>query len=457
MIKLQQYYQFSQGGFMEPRKKYDVAVVGYYSGFNYGTSITYYSLYRVINDWGYSCVMIQNPKNAPWKPHPIILFKKNPYLVQDLYPSFNNLEEMRQLNTLTDKFVVGSDQVFLNTFYEQTGSYTTLEFVNDTKEKYAYAASFGYKSIVGDSATKARMGYFLKKFDKITTREYDGVNILKENFDIDSICTLDPVFLLDDSEYQKLIMTSEIEQSSNYLLAYILDKSKEKEDLILRIANAKNLEVKFIYDPIPDLINKKFHIHTEDWLKYYRDAKYVITDSYHGTCMALKFKKQFSFFRNEYRGASRFDTLISDFNIGDRIISTDDNIDEHLKSDIDYSVLNEKMENRTAQSLGVLKAMLSCRKNKTISDYDLIVQKENSIINRVNSLTPNHSQLIKKEIETELNFIKKYLKYSKKENFYRFKYLGYRFIQNFCFGKARQNIGLKKRKYKEIVEFIDTF
>ena len=430
---------------------YDVALLGYYSGWNYGTSMTYYSLYKVIKKLGYSCVMIQNPKNALWKPHPIIMFKENPYESDELSQSFNNIDEMRRLNAIADKFIVGSDQVFMKYMYEPIGAYTTLDFIEDSKEKYAFSASFGYKNFVGDNKLRSRMGYFLKKFDKITTREYDGVNILKENFDIDGTCTLDPVFLLDDFEYKKLAEKGKVETSSDYLLAYILDQSKEKTEIIMEIAKRKNLSVKFVYDPIQDIMNNKLDIHTEDWLKYYSDAKYVITDSYHGTCMALKFKKQFWFFRNEYRGASRFDTLISDFDIGDRIISTDDNIEENLKIDIDYNVLNEKMRKRVEKSLDILKTMLSCRKNKTISDYDLIIEKEISLINQINS------PLKGKQIDAELNRIKEYLKYSQKEKFYRFKYIGYRFIQNFCFGKARQNIGLKKCKYKEIVELIDTF
>ena len=430
---------------------YDTAILGYYSGWNYGTSMTYYSLYKVIKNLGYSCIMVQNPKNAKWKPHPIIMFRENPYEPEELLPAFNNIDEMRRLNNIADKFIVGSDQVFMKYMYEPIGAYTTLDFIEDSKEKYAFSSSFGYEKFVGDNKLKARMGYFLKKFDKITTREYDGANILKENFDIDSACTLDPVFLLDDSEYKKLLNKSKFETPSNYLFAYILDQSKEKTEIIMEIAKRKNLSVKFVYEPIQDIINNKFEIHTEDWLKYYNDAKYIITDSFHGVCIALKFKKQFLFFMNEYRGASRFNTLIKDFGIGDRIISSANNIDEKLNSDIDYSVLNEKMQNRVAESLDILKTMLNGRKNKTISDYDIIVEKEISLINKINSVP------ISKQVDTKLNHIEKYLKYAKKENFYRFKYLGYRFIQNFCFGKARQNIGLKKTKYKEIVKFIDTF
>ncbi len=421
------------------KNTYDTAVVGYYSGWNYGSSMTYYGLYKTIKDLGYSCFMVQNPENAAnnWKPLPIKIFRENPYDLNDLAETFQNVDDMRCVNNLADKFIVGSDQVFMKYMYEPMGAYTTLDWVLDSKEKYGFACSFGYKEFVGDDKLRAKMGYFLKKFDAISTREYDGVNILKDNFDIDGICTLDPVFLLDDNEYNKLADKSTVQTPENYLFAYILDKSEEKHQIISKIANLNNLEVKFAYNPFPELQKDSLEIYTEDWLKYYRDAKFVVTDSFHGLCMALKFKKQFLFFMNEFRGASRFETLVKDFDIGNRIISSIDEVEEKLKSVIDYSILDIKMQKRLDESMDFLKSILSVKKNKTLSDYDIMIEQCNKQKN-------------------ELNHFKECVKYSNRKHFYRLKYFSYKLLKNFCFGSTKHKIGQKKNKYKDIVNMIDT-
>ena len=360
-------------------------------------------------------------------------------------PTSNKVLEYK-LNAL----IVGSDQIW-RPKYNSSIRDMYLNFAKNLDiKRIAYAASFGTGEWEYTLRQTSLCKSLLQKFDAVSVREDSAVKLCKKNFNVNAVHVVDPTLLLSAEEYKRLL-THIPETKSHYIFAYILDQSKEKTEIIMEIAKRKNLSVKFVYEPIQDIINNKFEIHTEDWLKYYNDAKYIITDSFHGVCIALKFKKQFLFFMNEYRGASRFNTLIKDFGIGDRIISSANNIDEKLNSDIDYSVLNEKMQNRVAESLDILKTMLNGRKNKTISDYDIIVEKEISLINKINSVP------ISKQVDTKLNHIEKYLKYAKKENFYRFKYLGYRFIQNFCFGKARQNIGLKKTKYKEIVKFIDTF
>ena len=58
----------------------------------------------------------------------------------------------------------------------------------------------------------------------------------------------------------------------------------------------------------------------ELWLSYFRDAAFVITDSFHGTAFSINFNKDFYVFCNVQRGNSRFDSLLSQFALQDRVI-----------------------------------------------------------------------------------------------------------------------------------------
>ncbi|MGQ7703577.1 polysaccharide pyruvyl transferase family protein, partial [Streptococcus suis] len=55
----------------------------------------------------------------------------------------------------------------------------------------------------------------------------------------------------------------------------------------------------------------------ENFLSVYREAKYIITDSFHGTVFATIFQKPFSIFYNEQRGIDRFNSLMKLFELGE--------------------------------------------------------------------------------------------------------------------------------------------
>lgn len=53
----------------------------------------------------------------------------------------------------------------------------------------------------------------------------------------------------------------------------------------------------------------KYIVSIEQWLRAFRDSKFVVTDSFHGLVFSILFNKPFFLFRNEFRGNERFDSL----------------------------------------------------------------------------------------------------------------------------------------------------
>lgn len=90
-----------------------------------------------------------------------------------------------------------------------------------------------------------------------------------------------------------------------------------------------DIEYLFIDDCTPDksieilknvLANAKDTI--EKWLSYFRDAKYVITDSFHGTVFSILFNKDFMVYGNNKRGNSRFNSLLGLFSLQNRLTAS---------------------------------------------------------------------------------------------------------------------------------------
>lgn len=71
----------------------------------------------------------------------------------------------------------------------------------------------------------------------------------------------------------------------------------------------------------------------EQFISNFNKAKYIITDSYHGSVFSLIFNKPFICLRNKNRGNDRFDDLCLRFNINNRFI---ENLNE-----MDLSLLNK--------------------------------------------------------------------------------------------------------------------
>ena len=159
---------------------------------------------------------------------------------------------------------------------------------------------------------------------------------------------MDPVFLCDKDQYIELCKDTNIDRKG--IVAYILNPSDEKEKLIKHIANKRDMPYSVFVDrgmgqeAISELWNIEFdyNVKNEVWLKNFIESDFVITDSFHGMCMAIIFEKQFIVIHNSARGSTRFYSLLNLLNLQDRLFdSVTDyyNLEPCLKY-IDYYSVN---------------------------------------------------------------------------------------------------------------------
>lgn len=260
-------------------------------------------------------------------------------------------------------FIVGSDQVWRKGMMDINAYF--LPFVcDDGKKKIAYAASFGKDEI--NDWTKEEIELYsklLSKFDGVSVRENSGVRICREQLGIEALHVLDPTMLLDKEEYDSLID----KQASSYkdsLFCYVLDKSSEKKTIIDSISNNLRLVPKEIM-PKHKIGDKWSRIEdcvfpsVSEWLSGFRDSKFVVTDSFHGTVFSIIFNKPFLAIGNKARGLSRFTSLLHMFGLEDRLISEVDDLNRINDMSIDYTVVNRTIDEWRNKSLSFLKTKLN--------------------------------------------------------------------------------------------------
>ena len=60
----------------------------------------------------------------------------------------------------------------------------------------------------------------------------------------------------------------------------------------------------------------------QDWLASFANAKFVVTDSFHGMVFSIVFGKPFVVISNKDRGAARFESLLKKLNASDKLIDS---------------------------------------------------------------------------------------------------------------------------------------
>lgn len=368
-----------------------IAVLGCWEVRNYGSHLTYYALYKVLKKRGYNVLMVGCPADASYKttgkPE---YFYQIPYGDTEMCKQFPNKIAMRELNRMAKTFIVGSDQLWYPALYRYFGKFAYLDFIFDNKKKISYATSFGKSNWVGSEAELQLYASYLRRFDFVSVRESSGVSICENVFGVKAEWMLDPVFLCDSSVYSQLADKSPFVTSSvPYIAAYILDCDDCKAERIANFSYSLNCEYQILKDPnLPIKIKKKWNQVTnfcvEDWLKWIRDSNYVITDSFHGMCVALMLRKKIIVVKNERRGIARFDDYGKMLGISNIMVSSFNDLKMEMFDLINYEKIDSIVDVERQKSLEWLYYAIETEKpHKELSVFDIVSLRQDEMFSEI--------------------------------------------------------------------------
>lgn len=209
-----------------------------------------------------------------------------------------------------DVVIVGSDQVW-RPKYNSDVKNMFLDFcANEVNlKRIAYAASFGVDDWEYSFEETQMCSTLAKKFNSISVREKSGVDICKKYLCVNSTWVLDPTLLLGKDDYCEICKDIP-KPKEKILIAYVLDDSQSIKSECEFIAKEKGLTIKYFRS------GDKARLTVPEWLAMFRDASYVVTDSFHGTVFSIIFEKDFKCIYNKSRGSARFDSLLQMYNLG---------------------------------------------------------------------------------------------------------------------------------------------
>lgn len=239
-----------------------------------------------------------------------------------------------------DILITGSDQVF-HPKIKNTDAYY-LNFDTKGAKKVAYAPSFGVSEISSDESIK--IAGYLNSFDCLSCREQQGSHLMTKLTDkaIPTVC--DPVFLLDSGFWMELADKAQINQTFDYIFMFDLNGG----DNLAKIARSVSKKTGFsVVCASFNILNRHTGFHTLydlgplEWLSWMKNARYIVTDSFHGSAIGLKMGKRVLTYVAAPSLSSRLNTLYDKLGISNQLIY---NLDTFDLSKIDFKNYNDKLE-----------------------------------------------------------------------------------------------------------------
>lgn len=246
-------------------------------------------------------------------------------------------ETLAEMGAAYDRFVVGSDQIWRNSLTDNDLTYF-LDFCSSEK-KYSYAASLGATELDGEQ--KEICEKYLRDFSGISVREESSVECLEKLLGREVTWNTDPVFLLDKSEWEKLISDRKVKKP--YIFVFRLHE-ESVYNFAKKLSKETGLPIVSLEVHLKGMkgAEKDYFASVEDFLNYIYYADYVVTDSFHGSSFSIIFEKQFfSLLQGGKNGMNgRLSSLMNLTGCEDRIASDEP----------DFKINNEKIDYQKVKS-----------------------------------------------------------------------------------------------------------
>lgn len=256
-----------------------------------------------------------------------------------------------------DVVVIGSDEVFniaQKTWFGFSPQLFGAEL--NTDKVITYAACFGATTIdiIGELGLQDRLSGLLKNISAISVRDQNSKDIITELTESIPFLHVDPVLAYDFKDEIK-----QIESREPYMLIYTYPGRMNDENEIKSIrayANKNGLRIisnANYFDWVDEIITP----HPFEVLSYFINANCVVTDTFHGSVMSIKFNKRFlTIVRNSNR--NKLSGLLSQFKLNDRIVSDMSEFEDKMEADINYSIVNEIISHEQLNTISYLRENL---------------------------------------------------------------------------------------------------
>lgn len=277
--------------------------------------------------------------------------------------SYEESNEMIDLENQYDMFIAGSDQIWNIRCYDADDAYF-LNFVHN-KLKVAYAPSLGAVDLNKYAPNPQIYKNYLNDFRYLSVREENGKKWLKKLTGRNIPILPDPTLLIDQENWEQLVGEQIID--GDYIFYYAFNYPKEISVKLKELSQKLKMPI-IMMDAKPwALRGPKYygfsiteHSGPLVFLNLMKYAKYVVTTSLHGTIFSSIFEKDFWYLKgvlfNEDDDRSSF--LLKQLDLQTRLIDVKELDVDNIDNMPDYTKTRERIKKLQQEAYQFWKSIL---------------------------------------------------------------------------------------------------
>lgn len=283
-------------------------------------------------------------------------FSKSWYMIQKIYHNYKlwrklpskSLKSIKKNKDVT--YVIGSDEIW--NFDREICRKPSFWGEGLDGIKIAYAPSINNAS---EKTIRSISGFInqLSTFAAISVRDSHSQRVIRKFVNTKVPILLDPT-LLKSVDYYK--QNSYKKLPYNYIAIYAFSLHENDIANIQRFAKENHLKTVCL-SGINNWCDTCLRIDTENPFLYYLDAKYVVTNTFHGTIFAINFHKNFiSLAYNNIKVAE----ILKEFNLTDRIVTgfTYNVFSRIVQKDCNFHLTDDILRKKRLESIEFLEKNL---------------------------------------------------------------------------------------------------
>lgn len=350
----------------------NIGILTFHYADNYGAVLQSYALYKTINSFSDCNAEIINyvPKGYHYPAisgsHELDVKRRHREKVNNFLSTYCGIQTP-MIQSVTgneyDVYVVGSDQVWNTDIPEVAADYEYFlpNLANEAK-RIAYSASIGMDI---ERIDRKLFQTYLPKFDSISLREKSYVNVISDLSGKKCEWTLDPTMLLNENGYNEIIEKPDIADKP-YLLYFWYDLGGDLSsiELVNTIARKYDLSIIHLLPETsilkPLLVNDGGSMNEAgigEFLWFVKNARAVVTNSFHGAVFSILFKKPLYIYYLNMRKCRQED-LVELCQLQDRVVRGYIAPDK-INLEMDYSPVMSILNRERERSITYLKNALA--------------------------------------------------------------------------------------------------
>ena len=355
--------------------KTKVGITNWWFVNNRGAILTNYALNEMVNNLGYEANTINYISPIDRKNYPGGFAEAFAKKYLRLTRPLQNKGDLKSINKDIGTFIAGSDQIFRYDLCALNNHLFYMGWVDAAHRKLlSYSASFAIDKFEANEFQKNLTRHFLSRFDQLSVREFDGVDIMRDTFGLAATQVLDPVFCIEPEKYENMAENATEKPEGDFIAYYIMWPTENNKKIIQYVQERLGGRSAIHLNSSPSI---------EHWLWCIKNAKFIVTDSFHAPAFSVIFNKQFAVIPAPREYPSRFKTLEKLTGLSTRFFYRNNDIYDakDLFEPIDFTDCNQRMEKEIRRSTQWLKDALTAPKEYKLNPeqemYDALISYQN--------------------------------------------------------------------------------